>query len=274
MSSDSIVRCFSVLMSVYIRESPASLELALESLLHSTLMASEVVLVEDGPLTDDLYSIIEKYRSVLKIKSVKIERNIGLGKALNLGLDACKHEIIARCDTDDINRPQRFEKQLQQFSLNPKLALLSGWVEEFIVAPGDAGVIRKVPEAMDIAKSARSRSPFNHPCVMFKKSAVIACGGYQDDYLYEDYALWVRMLSAGVVSDNIQEVLVDMRAGSDMHKRRGGVKYAKHEFNAQYGFYKLGFISFLQLLKNLAIRIPVRLAPSGVRSFIYTKILR
>lgn len=265
---------FSVLMSVYFNESSENLRSALESIENSTVKALEVVLVEDGPLKSDVYEVIESYRSSLNIVSLKIEKNVGLGKALNHGLSYCKSSIVARCDSDDINRSTRFELQVDKFIEDDDLTIISGWIEEFSVYPGDSGILRKVPPQHCLAFYAKSRSPFNHPCVMFRKSAVIACGGYQDDYLYEDYALWVRMLSAGAIADNIQEVLVDMRAGSDMHKRRGGVKYAKHEFNAQYGFYKLGFISFMQLIKNLMVRLPIRLAPSSVRSFIYTKLLR
>ena len=47
-------RKFSVLMSVYVKENPAVLEEAVESILHQTLKPSEVVIVEDGPLTPEL----------------------------------------------------------------------------------------------------------------------------------------------------------------------------------------------------------------------------
>ena len=88
------------------------MDFALASLYHQTLRASEIVLVHDGPLSEELYSCLDKWQSVLPLKQVLLEKNLGLGAALNAGLRECSHNLVARFDTDDINRPQRFEVQL------------------------------------------------------------------------------------------------------------------------------------------------------------------
>lgn len=260
---------FSVLMSVYVKENPEYLSSALDSLLSSSLVPDEVVLVEDGPLTTELYDTIAQHSTRLNINSIKIPSNVGLGQALNIGLSFCKNELVARFDTDDINRPDRFEKQLAAFNEDPSLQLLGGLVEEFHINPGDQGIYRLAPDSARLIRYAKKRNPFNHPTVMFKKTAVIKCGGYQNDFLYEDYSLWVRMLNIGTKADNLQEVLVDMRAGPEMYRRRGGVKYALSEAKAQIKFYRSGFIKFPRLVANLIVRSPVRLTPHFVRKFLY-----
>ena len=55
--------------------------------------------------------------------------------------------------------------------------------------------IREVPQTNDeILNFMKKRNPFNHPCIMYKKSAIESVGGYQDFYLLEDYYLWIRAL--------------------------------------------------------------------------------
>lgn len=268
------MRDFSVLMSVYAKESPLFLEKSLQSIACNSLQPNEIVLVEDGPLTQELSSVIDAYRDVLNIVSVRLNENVGLGRALNTGLQYCSHELVARCDSDDINRTYRFSSQVRYLQDHPEIAVLSGWVEEFSINPGDQSRIRKVPAGAEILTYSRKRNPFNHPAVMFRKSSVLACGGYQHDPLYEDYALWVRIIHGGVRCDNLQEVMVDMRVGSGLYDRRGGWSYAKNEILIQSKFYKIGFLSLFQFISNLLFRVPIRLMPAILRRFFYINFLR
>ena len=77
---------FSVLLSIYYKEQPAYLRLALDSVFLQTIKADEVVLVEDGRLTPELDAVIEEYQKQYpELKVVKFEQNRGLGFALNRG---------------------------------------------------------------------------------------------------------------------------------------------------------------------------------------------
>lgn len=265
---------FSVLMSVYFREKPSYLDAALRSILLSDVIPNEIVLVEDGSLPDNLLAVIESYRDRLNIKSVKIPENVGLGRALQIGLAHCSFDLIARCDSDDINCEDRFFKQLKKFKDDPALDVLSGWVEEFSINPRDLGVIRKVPEENSVLKYAKRRNPVNHPCVMFKRNSVLDCGGYENLLYFEDYALWVKILMANKRVDNIQDVLVDMRAGSSMYTRRGGWRYAVLEIKALAFFFRIGFFNFFEFIANIFLRIPVRFFPNWMRMFFYKNIFR
>ena len=98
-------------MSLYKKENPEYLRIAIDSMLNQTVAPDEIVLVEDGPLTDELYAVLDDYPILHRIKN---EKNLGLGLALNIGLKECRNELVARMDTDDCSKPERCEKQLQR----------------------------------------------------------------------------------------------------------------------------------------------------------------
>ena len=267
---------FSVLLSLYIKENPVFFRQSLDSLLHQTLLPDEVVLVEDGPLTPELEQIVSDYSSRYPIlKVVPLPQNQGLGKALNEGIKYCSYELIARMDTDDVAKPDRFQKQVEVFEKHPEIDVCGAWIDEF---EGDIDKIistRKLPEwHNDIAAYAKKRNPINHPVVMFKKSAVVKAGSYQHFPLFEDYYLWVRMLMNGAKFYNIQESLLWFRFSPEMFKRRGGWGYAMKELKFQKTLRRMGFISTPIYLKNVAIRLTTRIIPNSWRSFIYKKLLR
>ena len=267
---------FSVLLSLYLKESPSFLKASLDSIFNQTLLPSEIVLVKDGPLTDDLNSVVDEYvQQFHLIKVVQLPDNMGLGKALNIGLQYCSYDLVARMDADDIAKKNRFEKQVQLFIDNPHLDICSAWIDEFEGSVCNVLSCRKLPENhQEIVNYAQKRCPLNHPVVMFKKSAVLGSGGYQHFPLLEDYYLWVRMIQNGCVFYNIQESLLWFRTSSDMFKRRGGYKYAMNEFRFQRLLYRINFIGFTRFLLNVATRFSVRVFPNTLRSFIYKHFLR
>ena len=267
---------FSVLLSLYHKESPTFLSLSLDSVLHQTLLPDEVVLVKDGPLTAELDAIVSDYAARYPIlKVVTLPQNQGLGKALNEGLKHCSYDLVARMDTDDIAKPDRFEKQMKVFEEHPELDLVGAWIDEFEGTPQHVLSVRKVPEtSKEIREYCQKRCPVNHPVVMFRKSAVQAAGGYQHFPLFEDYYLWVRMLKNGAKFYNIQESLLYFRTSPDMFKRRGGWKYAMDELRFQGVMRKMGMIGWKRFLMNVAIRFPGRIIPNGLRRFLYKKLMR
>ncbi len=266
---------FSVLLSVYNKENPIYLEESLASVFSQTQTANEVILVEDGKLTPELYLIIDQYCAKHpELKIVKLEKNSGLGVALNEGLKYCTNDIVARMDTDDIAYKDRFEKQINYFKENPKIALLSGNIEEFIGNTSNIIGIRQVPTDYSQIKSfLKKRNAFNHMAVMFKKNAVIASGGYQHVPYLEDHDLWIRMIQNGYLAANLPDILVKARVGKDMIGRRHGFKYAKHELFFLKRQLKSHFISKIEFAILVILRIPVRLLPKFLLSFIY-KVLR
>ena len=268
---------YSVLMSVYYKEKPEYLKQAIKSIQAQTVPTDDFVLVCDGPLNDALDKVIvEKQQEMGEtLNVVRLTKNSGLGNALNEGIKRCKNELVARMDSDDIAYPDRCEKQIAVFHAHPEVSICSGIVEEFTTNPNIVDAKRVPPETnAGIVEFAKKRNPFNHPCVMYKKSAVEAVGSYQDFYLLEDYYLWLRMLMAGYQGYNIQEPLLHMRAGSDMYKRRAGWEYAKTQIRLFRFMRDSGFIGDSQYIKSCVIRSGSSLAPNWLRKFMFEKMLR
>lgn len=268
---------FSVLLSLYIKEKPRYLQDCFESLLNQTVPAAEWVIVEDGPLSQELYQVLDTYQERYPglIKRVPLEKNVGLGLALREGMLHCSHELVARMDTDDIARPERFEKQLACFEKDPALDICGSHILEFDTDPQHPNAVRKVPLVHeDIVRYQKSRSAFNHVTVMFKKSSVLRAGNYEDAPLMEDDMLWVRMLLSGAKGMNIDEYLVDVRTGAGMIERRGGIAYLKKYCDGRRKILETGFISRFEYYKTVVIQAVVALVPNSIRFLIFTKLLR
>lgn len=263
-------------MSLYAKERPEYLQQSLDSVFSQTLKADEVILVEDGPLTSELDSLVKEYESKYpELKVVPLAENQGLGKALNEGLKNCSYDLVARMDTDDIATPTRFEKQIQIFKEYPQAEVVSSWIEEFDSDTGEVIAERKLPEfPYEIYGFGKKRCPINHPAVMFKKESVQFAGSYKPFPLFEDYYLWVRLLLNGAKFYNVQESLLKFRTSKDMYKRRGGIKHALDEIRFQRQIKKLGYINWKQFCYNISIRFIVRVIPNSSREWIYRHLLR
>lgn len=267
---------FSVLMSVYAKERPEWLRLAMESVFNQTVKPTEVVLVEDGPLTDELEQVVRELETAhAELKVVRSPQNQGLGRALNLGLQHCSCDLVARMDTDDICKPNRFERQLRVFEEMRDVDVCSAWMDEFETDPSKPHAVKRLAETSEeLYEYGKQRNPVNHPVAMFRRRAVMENGGYRDYPLFEDYFLWVRMLTAGSHFYTVQESLLCFRTSAEMYGRRGGLHYALTELRLQFLLYGLRYIGFGLFLKNIAVRFPVRILPRSVRSWIYRKRLR
>ena len=267
---------YSVLMSVYYKERPEYLRQAMESMRLQTIPTDDFVLVCDGPLTSELDAVIndeqKKFGDVLKIQRLK--ENGGLGKALNKGLNVCKNDIVARMDSDDLSRPDRCEKQLSCFFTNSDLAFSSGTVSEFESDPQNSTGKRTLPITYEEIKCySKKRNPMNHPCVMFRKKAVIQSGGYRETFhLFEDYYLWVRMLMSGYRAENIEDILLDMRTSADMFLRRGGKKYANDMLRFHQWMLRNGWSDKIDFLTGAVPHAVVCVMPNALRKKIYGKL--
>ncbi len=266
---------YSVLMSVYYKENPEHLTESIESMLNQTIPTNDFVLVCDGKLTPELMLVLKKYADNPIMNIVYLEKNVGVGEALNIALPYCKNELIARMDSDDISVSDRCEKQLKIFE-TMDVDVVGASIEEFIDDPDCVMSKRQVPRLhTDITKYAKKRNPVNQVSVMFKKSKAMACGGYQSFYLLEDYYLWLRMIMSGCKFFNMQETLVKVRTTHDMFMRRGGYSYFKSNKMLQKFMLESGFISRYRYIMNVCERFAVQVAmPNKIRKLFYLKALR
>lgn len=260
-------------MSLYKKEHPEYFRLALNSMLFQTVKPDEIVLVEDGPLTDELYAVVGEYKEQLRL--VVNKENMGLGLALNEGLKACRNELVARMDTDDISKPYRCEKQLKRFEEKPELAIVGSNIDEF---QGDTSNVisqRKVPSlSNDIYEYAKKRSAFNHPTVMYRKSAVLSEGGYSDLKRNQDVDLFGRMLFKGYKAENIDEELLWFRTSDELSIRRKSWENTWSYIKTIKRFWKIGYSSFFDYVAVAIAQTGLFIMPVRIQNWIYRKFLR
>ena len=265
---------FSVSMCVYGKDNPVFFKQAVESVLDQTVKPSEIVLVVDGPIPEELSNIINSYEQNPIFNVIRLEKNQGHGIARQTGLEKCSYNLVAIMDADDINVQNRFELQLKKIEQDSSLDVVGGYTSHFVNNPQEESEVHTVPEKdADIKRYLKKRCPMRQNTVMFKKNSVLAVGGYQDWFCNEDYFLWIRMALAGMKFANVPNVLVYAREGLDRFKRRGGMKYFVSNARIQWLMFKKNLISFPRCLYNMGIRFCAQvLMPNQLRKFILSRI--
>ena len=271
---------FSVAMSVYKSDDATFFKRSLVSITEEqTVKPSEIVLVVDGPVGEDINSVIAEYEEKYEFfKTVRLEENAGLGNALKIAVENCRYELVARMDSDDVAVSDRFEQQLRFFENDGDngIDLVGGDVVEFIDDEQNKVSKRDVPTShAEIVEFMKSRCPFNHPTVMFRKSVVLSVGGYMDWHWNEDYYLWIRMYLGGAKFANTGTVLVNMRSGEDMYSRRGGKRYFESEKKIHKLMLDNKIIGRVDYFKNVLKRFIVECClPNAIRGWAFRKFAR
>jgi glycosyltransferase involved in cell wall biosynthesis len=270
---------YSVLLSVYKKDNPDYLSSALKSIYdYQTVKPDEIVVVFDGPLTKELYTVLEDFRAgkELIVKYYPQEFNQGLGEALRIGSEKCTCDYIFRMDSDDISVPQRFEKQIDYMEAHPEIDVLGTDIAEFKDSADETNKrVRSCPAAHnDIVKMGKKRNPMNHVSVCIKKSALEKCGGYKSLLLLEDYYLWLIMISAGCKLANINEPLVCVRVGNGFDTKRGSKERIKGWRVLQDFMLKHNMISKREAFMNMLYIWGFVNTPSWIKNLIYNKFLR
>jgi len=261
----------SVLMSVYEKENPRYFQESLKSLSLQTRKADNVVLVEDGLITKIISDIIEDYRLILNIISVKLKENSGLAVALNEGLRFCDGDIVIRMDSDDIAHSNRFERQVLYMNNNPHISVSSAYIEEIDERENVIGKRILPLEHEEILKFAKKRNPISHPCSVFRKKDVLSVGGYPSFRKSQDYALWSLMMVKGYKFGNINEVLLTMRTGTAFLHRRG-LGYLKYEIELLRYQRHIGFLNYYDYILNILSRAVLRSSPDFIKNLLYKNI--
>lgn len=267
---------FSVLLSVYQGDTPEFFHRALLSISREQeLPPSQIVLVQDGPLPEPLRQIVDNASEICApcpVTHVPLSTNRGLAHALQAGLEHCKYDIVARADADDICLPQRFARQIPRME---NLDILGAAIAEFQYDEHQPGLVRALPEGPeDIREILPLRDPFNHPAVVFRKTAVQQVGGYDSRTKMEDYWLFARMVHAGARVANLPEVLVLYRVGAGAYHRRGGWEMLQAELELQRAMREWGITSTMEKYRNLLLRGTYRLIPARVRKGLYHLAMR
>ena len=264
---------FSLLLPVYAGDSAEFLRLAFESSVDAqTLRPSEAVIVQDGPVGPALTAELERIQreSPIPVRVVVLAENRGLTEALNAGLAACAHPVVARMDADDVSVPERFARQWAL--LSEGYDLVGTGMAEFESDPAVTVSERVPPTGEDrIRAHARTHNPFNHPTMMYRRDAIDRIGGYEPFGRMEDYWLGVRLIASGARVENLAEPLLRYRVGSGAFARRGGWREARTEWALQRELRRMGFTSRGECVRNCVVKGAYRLMPAWLKRILFRR---
>ena len=264
----------SVLISLFEKENPAYFDLSMKSIWDDqTRKPDEVILVEDGPITDELDVIVKKWESVISVmKVVKLECNSGLAIALNEGAKHCNCDYIARMDTDDISLPDRFEVQEKYLLEHPDIVVLGGGMLEFNDEEGELQPRLMPLTTKEIKNAICKTSPFVHPSVFIKKELFDRGLTYNPhSRRYQDLEYWFKILAADYKVANLDRVIIKFRKDPFLYSKRNKTAVAelKIVFKGIYSLYGLFSLRYIYPLLHFAFR----LLPPKSCLFIYKHII-
>lgn len=260
----------SVLMTVYSGSNNYYLDAAIESILNQSYAPSEVVIIINGKIDEKCEEVIGKFGK--KLRLYRFKENKGQGYALSFGLEKCKYELVAIHSDYDIAMLDRFEKQVSYFEQHD-VDILGGQIIEIHNKTNQIFGIRKVPLTdRDIKTYMRTRSPFNHPTVMFKRDKILEVGNYPNIRYMADYALWIN--SYDLKMANIDVVLAKVRIDNSLLNKKGGFRYISSIRTVEHLLHKKRLINWFEMEFNIISRSFVAILPNFIRKRIYKHVLR
>ena len=263
----------SVIVNIWGKDDAPSLFRSLQSVLNQNHKPDEVLIVIDGPIGNELHTIISDFSTASNflVKQIEIPNAAGLWNARNIGIQTAEHEFIAVHDADDVMHPDRLRIQLDQIS-NAEIDVLGSPVYEFDAVSEKVLGLRTLTSNSQLNKKMLWQNVINHSSVMLRKSAVDGVGGYKNVYLAEDYDLWLRLICAGKNLGTTKFVLQAFSVDSDLNKRRGGTKFISSEFALHRLVRSTKLQSILVSWVRLAFRLSYRLGPKFARQIHRSKI--
>lgn len=269
---------FSVCMSVYKNDKAEDFLTALRSVtVRQTVSPNELILVVDGPIAENLEQQINIFQQeYTTLQVIRLATNQGHATARQTAIDAAQHSLVAIMDSDDIARPDRFEKQLAFIANHPEVDVVGGQIEEFDTDEQHIVSKRIVPQTDEAIKQyLKARCPMNFQTIMARKEAVIKVGGVIDWFCEEDYYLWIRMVQNDCRFANLPDTLVSVRVGDALYSRRGGWKYFASERGIQRYMLRNNIIAFPRYVYNVLGRFVIQVCiPNQLRAFIFQKLFR
>lgn len=260
----------SVIISIYVKNSPNYLKDSLNSILNQRRPADEFILVENGPLTDDIYTIIEEFvEKAVNVRIIKFKENHVFAYALNAAIRESQGDFIARMDSDDISLEDRFEKQLDYMEKHPEIDCLGSWAYE-IKSNGDLYYEKRMPSShQDCYELFKKRDCMIHPTVMFRRSYFKKAGLYPEDtYFGEDTVMWAQGFANGCRFSNLPEFVFKFRLDDDFFNRRRGWKLAKSILQLRWRVNKMLHYPLLAYLYAI-VYAAVKMLPKPLLNIMY-----
>lgn len=173
---------------------------ALDSVLQQSHALLEVLVIDDG--SPDVGYLDCQQVSDSRVRVIELSEQRGVGAALNCGLDAANHALVARMDADDVSLPQRFARQVDIVESDPSIWALGSGVRSM----GPAGDPRRsaIPALTltprDVRYNLLIGNVLYHPTVLFNRAAGPV--RYAEGIAYEDWDLWLRNIDRHIATSH------------------------------------------------------------------------
>jgi len=228
----------SVVMSVY--NDRGGLNKTIESVLNQSFRDFEFIIICDGSNEETKNRVFEWAKMDDRISIIIQEKNIGLTKALNVGLNNARSDLIARIDEGDTWEVDKLQLQYDFIKNNHEYVVVGTYSKDINVNTGKSSIFRPPVEDLEIRKwFLKGLNPFRHPSVLFRKVL-----SYNESLTTsQDYELWLRLFFIGKFY-NIPEVLINY-----------SIDYESITFSVEKGYYsfinyKKVYLHFIKALKD------------------------
>jgi glycosyltransferase involved in cell wall biosynthesis len=184
---------------------------AIETIQRQSVEDLRIFVVDDGS-TDATPEILREIARTDPRVHVLTKENSGIVDALNLGLDHCRAEFVARHDADDLAYPTRFADQIRYLDAHPECVAVSGAARHIDEHDRLTGVVARLqsPSHAD-PRWVPSREPYLlHPFLMTRRSSIEGIHGYRHAYHAEDTDLYWRLQEIGKL-ENMETVVGEYR---------------------------------------------------------------
>ncbi len=224
MSSETNKK-ISVILPAY--NSEKYLGIAIKSILNQSFSNFELIIIDDGS-TDNTSFVIKSFIDP-RIIYIKNEKNLGLSKSFNIGINRSTGEYIARMDADDISVLDRFQKQIGFLEKNPDIGIVGTAVTLIDENAKKTGSSSKASANTLIKWSSLFSTPMHHPTVM-GRAEIFRNNLYDENLLNsEDYELWGRLLfDKQIKFANLKEPLLLYRVYRNSFTQKLGTEKKKN----------------------------------------------
>jgi glycosyltransferase involved in cell wall biosynthesis len=188
----------SVLIGAY--DNAATLDVAIDAILAQTVRDLELLLIDDGSRDATPAVIAAAAARDPRIRTLTMERNVGISRSLNAGLQAARAPVVAVQDADDHSGPQRLERQLALLDARPEVAVVGSRMHE-VDPSGRVLAPRTSFRAGDVNGVLLRFNPIPNTSAAFRRDVALKLGGYDVRYRYAmEYDLWLRIADDHVVT--------------------------------------------------------------------------
>lgn len=194
---------------------------SIDSILSQTFTDWELIMCDDGS-EDNTYDVAKSYVDKYPNKMIllKNKKNKGLEYSLNKCLSQASGDYIARQDGDDRSLNDRLSTEVEFLDNHPEYSLVGTNMLFF----DENGIWGNSNFGGEVTKEDFAFcSPFMHPTIVIRKSALTAVNGYKENTgltRVEDYYLWLRLYMAGYKGFNLIDCLYEYRDDRNAFSKR------------------------------------------------------